>query len=144
MTGGRGRRRVRPRLVLGGCVLAGVVLGIGAALQGTLVYSRSPAQLVAAPPATGTTVRVSGTVVPGTLAEAGGGARFLLRGGGVRLAVRALQAPPGTFRTGQQAVVEGTLAADGTFVATTVIAKHSNTYRAREAGTAGAAGERGR
>jgi cytochrome c-type biogenesis protein CcmE len=144
VTEGRARRRRVARLVLGGCVLAGLLLAVGAALQGTLMYSRTPGQLAATPPAAGATVRVSGTVVPGTLSESGGGARFVLSGGGARLAVRALEAPPGTFRTGQDAVVEGTLAADGSFVARTVIAKHSNTYRARERGTTGAAGDRGR
>jgi cytochrome c-type biogenesis protein CcmE len=143
VTGGHGAPRARARLVLGVCVVAGVLLAAAAALEGTLVYSLDPAQLAAHPPASGATVRVSGTVVPGTLVAGGGRARFQLSGGGARLAVRALEAPPGAFRVGQQAVVEGTLAGDGTFVARTVIAKHSNTYRAREPGTTRAAGDRG-
>jgi len=43
-------------------------------------------------------------------------------------------APPALLREGAGAVVEGTFAADGTFRATQVIAKHDEVYTAPTAG----------
>lgn len=75
-------------------------------------------------------MRVEGTVVPRSLREEDGRAVFDLEGDGQQLPVTALEAPPGAFREGQGAVVEGTLSTDGMFVANQVIAQHGNTYRA--------------
>jgi cytochrome c-type biogenesis protein CcmE len=80
--------------------------------------------------------RVEGTVVPGSLHEGKGTADFVLSEGGASLRVEATQAPPGAFREGQDAVVEGSLGTDGTFVADAVVAKHGNVYRAPAAGGA--------
>ena len=120
----------RGRWILGGAAGGAALLCVGAALQGTLVYARTPAELRADPRAVGEHVRVEGTVVPGTLTEGAGNAAFVLRGGGAQLDVRASQAPPGAFREGQDAVVEGHLDAAGVFLADQVVAKHSNVYRA--------------
>ncbi len=105
---------------------AGVV-GIGAAMEGTLVYAGSPADV-----RPGVHQRIEGTVLPGTLVGTDGEATFVLEGDGRRLPVRALQAPPGAFREGQGAVVEGALDVQGTFVADTVVAQHGNSYRAAQ------------
>ena len=116
------------RLVVGLSVLALVLLGLGAAANGTLEYSRTPGQLQPADLGSGQRVRVAGTVVPGTLVEREGTATFTLEGGGGHLGVRANQAPRGSFRAGQDAVVEGTVGADGVLVADSVMARHGNTY----------------
>jgi cytochrome c-type biogenesis protein CcmE len=109
---------------------------VGAALEGTLVYAKTPAELRSDPHSVGLHTRVEGTVVPGSLHEGKGTADFVLSEGGASLRVEATQAPPGAFREGQDAVVEGSLGTDGTFVADAVVAKHGNVYRAPAAGGA--------
>ncbi|MDQ6937408.1 MAG: cytochrome c maturation protein CcmE [Actinomycetota bacterium] len=96
-------------------------------MEGTLVYAGSPADV-----RPGVHQRIEGTVLPGTLVGTDGEATFVLEGDGRRLPVRALQAPPGAFREGQGAVVEGALDVQGTFVADTVVAQHGNSYRAAQ------------
>lgn len=122
----RSPRRGRVLVVLG--VVTLLVLVLGAAMEGTLVYARSPAEVTRA--STDGSVRVSGVVVNGSLRVSEAGTSFELEGGGGRLAVSAHQTPPGTFQEGQQAVVEGHLGADGIFIADRVIAEHGNTYAA--------------
>ncbi len=126
MTRGRGAR-----LVVVGGTLALVGLGVGAAAQGTLSYTVSPGEVVTRH-AAGDRVRVTGTVVPGTLHVGNGGTTFVLSGDGGRTEVRAVDAPQGTFREGRDAVVEGRVAADGAVDADLVMARHANTYRADE------------
>ncbi len=121
----------RARLLLGGCVVVAAALGVGAAAEGTLVYSRTPGEELHDPGDLARPVRISGTVVPGTLSQRGDATRFVLSGGGGNLRVTAVQAPSGAFRPGQQAVVEGRMGADHTFHADRVIAQHGNVYRAR-------------
>jgi cytochrome c-type biogenesis protein CcmE len=53
-----------------------------------------------------------------------------LSDGVTKLPVIGSGAPPGLLREGAGAVVEGTFAADGTFHATQVIAKHDEVYSA--------------
>jgi cytochrome c-type biogenesis protein CcmE len=55
---------------------------------------------------------------------------FLLTDGKTTVPVRFRGIPPDLFGEGRGAVVEGTLAADGTFQATTIMAKHSEEYKA--------------
>lgn len=127
------RRSWRSRLLIAGVltVLGGVLLA--AAMQGTLTYARSPADLVDHP---GQHARVEGTVVPGTLHQHAGTARFELSGDGTDLEVYAGQAPSGIFREGQGAVIEGTMGPNGVFRADRVIAQHGNRYRAPDTGGA--------
>ena len=54
--------------------------------------------------------------------------RFVLTDGTTRAVVIGSGAPPALLREGAGAVVEGTFAADGTFRATQVIAKHDEQY----------------
>lgn len=115
----------RARWLVGGAVAGAGVLVIGAALEGTLVYAASPADV-----RPGVHQRVEGTVAGGSLVTVDGGATFSLDRDGHRLPVRAVQAPAGTFREGEGAVVEGTLNDSGIFVADTVISQHGNSYRA--------------
>lgn len=134
------RRRSRARWLVVACVVAAALLCVGAAFRGTLVYSRDPGQVARAHVPAGQQVRVSGTVVPGTLVEQDGGASFTLEGGGARMPVRTLEAPKGSFREGQQAVVEGTVSADGTLTAKSVMTKHDNTYKAKTSAAGSSAG----
>ena len=56
--------------------------------------------------------------------------RFLLSDGKASVPVYHRGIPPDLFGEGRGAVVEGRLGTDGTFQASTIMAKHSEEYRA--------------
>jgi cytochrome c-type biogenesis protein CcmE len=121
------------RFVVGGIIIA-VVLG-GLVLSGvrqSVVYFVTPSELR---PATGQTAgrayRLGGMVVLGSLRADPATLRydFVLTDGKATLPVRFRGIPPDLFAEGRGAVVEGTLGADGTFQASTIMAKHSEEYR---------------
>lgn len=126
---GPGRRDQLPALVLGACVLVGALLVAGAGLKGALTYYETPTELDASPVASTTTVRLAGLVVAGTVRRDGGTVRFTLSDGAKDVPVVSTDTPPGTFRAGQGAVVEGHKDADGVFHADQIIVRHSNEYR---------------
>ncbi|MFC4859373.1 cytochrome c maturation protein CcmE [Actinophytocola glycyrrhizae] len=116
-------------LLVGAVVIAGVGLLVGAGLHDTLVYYRTPTEVVTSPPGA-ERVRLGGQVVPGSVSGDGEDTRFLLTDGKNEVPVVQRGAIPGTFREGEGAVVEGTLDARGTFRSDTLTVKHSNEYRA--------------
>ncbi len=124
--GGRRGRAALTALV----VLAGVGLLVGASLQDTLVYYRTPGEVVTTPPAPEERFRLGGRVLPGSMTQDGEVTRFRLGEGRYEVAVVQRGSIPGTFREGAGAVVEGRLGSDGTFRSDTVTVKHSNEYRA--------------
>lgn len=116
----------RARLLLLALVVAGAALLMGAGLQHTLTFYRTPSEVVQKPDAR---VRLGGEVVPGSLRTDGGTTRFELTDGTSRVEVEQVEDLPGTIREGQQAVVEGTLDGQGVFHSDTVMAKHGNEYQ---------------
>ncbi len=134
------RRRYR-KLVIGGAVivlaLAGLVL---TGIRQSVVYFVTPSELRAATgSAAGKAYRVGGMVVAGSLRKDAATLRqeFLLSDGKATLPVRFRGIPPDLFGEGRGAVVEGTLGPDGTFQASTIMAKHSEEYKAPHDGQAG-------
>jgi cytochrome c-type biogenesis protein CcmE len=126
----RAPRSRRTALGLLGLILAaGVGLLVAAGLQGTMVYYRTPSEL-ATRPAPGERVRLGGQVVPGSVSQVGDLTRFQLTDGRRETVVVQRGGVPATFRAGEGAVVEGTVATDGVFHADRVEVKHSNEYRA--------------
>jgi cytochrome c-type biogenesis protein CcmE len=123
-----------PALALAVVVAVAVAVLVASGLHGTLVYYRTPSEVAAAPPGTGTRIRLGGQVLPGSLHEDGGETAFRLTDGRRTIAVVAHGAPPGTFKEGCDAVVEGVLHTDGVFASDTVMVKHDNEYRPLEAG----------
>lgn len=121
-------RRLR-RIGLLVAVLALVVVGAGATLQDSLVYYRTPGEVLDGRVAAGQQVRVSGTVQPGSLVQDGDTFRFVIRGDHRDLPVTSAAAVPSTLREGEDAVVEGRLTATGSLVADNVLVRHSNEYR---------------
>ena len=75
-------------------------------------------------------MRVGGTVRPGSIARLTGRVDFVLEGEGKALAVSYAGSDPlpDTFVDGSQALVEGKLASNGTFVADRVQAKCASKY----------------
>jgi cytochrome c-type biogenesis protein CcmE len=111
-----------------------VLIGYVAAqsLQGAAVYYLTPTEAKQRAIAVGQTARLGGQVLPGTLTyePASRALRFRIGDGITTVTVLGNGAPPGLLREGAGAVVEGAFAADGTFRATQVIAKHDEIYRA--------------
>jgi cytochrome c-type biogenesis protein CcmE len=120
--------------------VAFILFGVGAlglaaalvlnALRSNLVFFFSPSQVVAhaAPPAGA--FRIGGLVETGSVQRAPDGltVRFIVtdRAHGIPVSYRGLL--PDLFREGKGVVVAGRLAADGSFHATEVLAKHDENY----------------
>jgi cytochrome c-type biogenesis protein CcmE len=96
-----------------------------------VVYFVTPSELGAAPVA-GKSYRLGGMVLPGTLKWDARSLdlRFTLSDGQASVPVRHRGTPPDLFAENRGAVVEGTWSHDGYFQATTILAKHSEEYKA--------------
>jgi len=123
----------RTRLILAaGIVIAAFIYLIIGGLRGAIVYYITPSELLAqGTTAIGKTVRLGGQVVPGSKQwnAASLDLRFRLSDGTGSVPVAHRGTPPDLFTEGQGAVVEGTYGADGIFLATSIIVKHSEEYK---------------
>jgi cytochrome c-type biogenesis protein CcmE len=130
---------MKPKFLVGGLVIAAALAYmIYAGVSQSVVYFVTPSELGAAPVA-GKAYRLGGMVLPGSLRWEPRtlDLTFSLSDGKSTIAVRHKGTPPDLFAEGRGAVVEGTLAADGTFQASTIMAKHSEEYKAPHDGQAG-------
>jgi cytochrome c-type biogenesis protein CcmE len=122
----------RGRLLLGAGVIA-VVLGalIFTGVRQSMVYFVTPSELLAADRGAGRAYRLGGMVVQGSLVQnvPAHEQRFVLTDGQASVPVYHRGIPPDLFAEGRGAVVEGRLGTDGTFVASSIMAKHSEEYR---------------
>ncbi len=128
------RRRV---LVLGALAFAVVVAFFAAqGLAGSTVYYLTPTEARDRKVAAGAAVRLGGQIEPGSLRfdPTSRDLRFTIGDGVTRVQVIGNGAPPGLLREGAGAVVEGQFASDGSFRASSVIAKHEEVYAAPAAG----------
>ncbi len=84
----------------------------------------------------GATIRLGGVVKPGSLKwdTERNDLQFVVTDGTVEISVQASGAPPQMFREGIGVVVEGTMVKGGVFESDRLMVKHSNEYRAPEAG----------
>ncbi|HTJ61765.1 MAG TPA: cytochrome c maturation protein CcmE [Candidatus Saccharimonadales bacterium] len=125
-----GGRRV---LIIAALAIA-VVIGYVATqtLQSAAVYYLTPTEAAQRHFVAGEAARLGGQVLAGTLVydPASRALRFTIGDGISTVKVIGSGAPPGLLREGAGAVVEGSFAADGTFRATQVIAKHDEVYTA--------------
>jgi cytochrome c-type biogenesis protein CcmE len=130
----------RRRLLLGAAV---ITLALGAlvftGVRQSVVYFVTPSELMAEDRGARRAYRLGGMVVQGSLTRdpAAREQRFLLTDGKISVPVHHRGIPPDLFGEGRGAVVEGTLGADGTFRASTIMAKHSEEYRAPEGAVPG-------
>ena len=125
------RQRRRTRLV----ALALAVLTLGAAtgltlfaLQDQVAFFQSPTDIAERPLEPGARVRLGGLVKRGSLERGENQARFLVTDGGADVAVAYSGILPDLFREGQGVVIDGAMGPGGTFVASTVLAKHDENY----------------
>jgi cytochrome c-type biogenesis protein CcmE len=133
-----GARRVLLIAALGVAVLVGTVAATN--LASSTVYYMTPSEVYAKTVQMGQTIRLGGLVEQGSLTSRPTGrpgeneVEFIITDGNAKVRVLARGAIPGLLREGAGAVVEGSFAADGTFIATQVIAKHDEVYKAPPAG----------
>jgi cytochrome c-type biogenesis protein CcmE len=116
-------------------LLAVLVLGVFFAVGYTMftrsvVYYRTPTEALAAP---GEHVRVSGTVVPGSIVKdvGGGTVRFDVTDETSTVTVLFEGAAPDTLKDEAEAVAEGTLGPDGLFHADKLFAKCPSKFQAK-------------
>ena len=133
-----GARRVLLIAALGVAVLVGTVAATN--LASSTVYYMTPTEVYAKTVQMGQTIRLGGLVEQGSLTSRPTGrpgeneVEFIITDGNAKVRVLARGAIPGLLREGAGAVVEGSFAADATFIATQVIAKHDEVYTAPTAG----------
>lgn len=96
----------------------------------SLVYYRTPTEVVDQPPADGERVRVGGLVVPGSVERREGGQVVWMQitDGVTEVAVVHSGGLPQIFEEGQGAVVEGVMDPDGSLRSDQLMVRHSNEY----------------
>ena len=115
-----------------GTVLAVAVGMILFALSGQISFFYSPSQAKEAAVAPGTAFRLGGMVKDGTWKKTGEASDFVVTDGETELTVHYVGLLPDLFREGQGVVADGALAADGTFAASRILAKHDENYMPKE------------
>ncbi|MEM1196215.1 MAG: cytochrome c maturation protein CcmE [Pseudomonadota bacterium] len=118
-------------------MLAIVAAGLIAvwALRNQASYFYLPEEMAATPPEIGQPVRLGGMVEDGSLTTESDGITVNFRVTGHTedfMAVRYSGILPDLFVEGSGVVAEGSLQADGTFLATNLLAKHDENYVPRE------------
>lgn len=106
---------------------AGLVLW---AFSQNLTFFFSPTELAARAPAVGQRIRLGGLVEQGSVERQPGTMAIRFRVTDLTTTTRVAYEGilPDLFREGQGVVAEGALAADGSFRATTILAKHDENY----------------
>lgn len=104
------------------------------ALRSQASYFYVPSDIRGDPPEVGRAVRLGGMVERGSLTTQADGVTidFVVGDGKARTPVRFTGITPALFVEGSGVVAEGRLAADGTFVADNLLAKHDEKYVPRE------------
>lgn len=129
-------RRARRRLTL--VLAAAPVLALSAALAvqamgDAVVFFYTPSQLTAERSAPGRAIKLGGLVQPGSVTRRPDGTvEFTVTDGVALRRVSHRGDLPDLFREGQGVVAEGAFTASGAFQASSVLAKHDETYMPRE------------
>jgi len=128
------RKQKRTSMILGGLAVLGLAAGIMLyALEDTIVFFYTPAEVVEKNIKPGTRFRLGGLVADGSVVRGQGKTiTFDVTDTDKILPVSFTGVLPDLFREGQGVVAEGVLGADGKFIADTVLAKHDETYMPRE------------
>lgn len=129
-------QRISRKIVITVALLvAGFAILFSVGLKGSLVYYLTVSEFMDPARQTdlGDNFRVNGIVQPGSIQRIQGapGARFVLTDGARTLPVVYRKEVPDTFVDGAEAVVEGSLGPDATFVAATLLAKCPSKYEAQ-------------
>ena len=120
-------------VVAGVAALTVATLLVLFALEDSIVFFRSPTQIVEEGFPADRAFRVGGLVEDGTLERLEGNTvRFRVTDLAEAVTVTFTGILPALFREGQGIIAEGTLGPDGVFVATNILAKHDETYMPAE------------
>jgi len=127
------------RLVLVAIAAAAVIAAVLLAMWGLkdrAAYFYTPSEIASGKAAVGQPIRLGGMVEDGSLQRLADGVsvRFEVGDGAAQVPVVFRGILPDLFREGSGAVAEGRLAADGTFVADNILAKHDERYMPPELG----------
>jgi cytochrome c-type biogenesis protein CcmE len=133
----QGPKRKHQRLVLllvALAAMAGAVLLAMSALKDQAAYFYTPSEAKAAKVEPGKAVRLGGMVETGSLRRAADGVTvtFRLTDGKASVPATFSGITPDLFKEDSGAIAEGAFAADGTFLATNILAKHDERYMPRE------------
>lgn len=121
-------------LVIALVALVGAGLLAAYALRNQASYFYVPADIAADPPAMGQAIRLGGMVETGSISTAADGVtvEFVVQDGQHRVPVSFSGIVPALFVEGSGVVAEGSMRADGVFVADNLLAKHDENYMPRE------------
>jgi cytochrome c-type biogenesis protein CcmE len=128
---------MKPRtkfMIGGGLVLATAGYLMASSISETGMYYVTPTELttkIAADPSLhGVGIKLGARVVPGSIKRAAGGREyaFVVTDGAREIPVQYRGIAPDTFTDGVDVVVEGRMGQDGTFRATTLLAKCASRY----------------
>jgi cytochrome c-type biogenesis protein CcmE len=134
----RQKRFILVAIALTGVLVAAVLLT--KALQSGTAYSYGPSQVASGKAPADHIFRLAGMVKKGSLKRSGSGhdldVEFVVTDNANDVTVRYAGILPDLFKEGQGTVAKGRLAADGSFMAEEVLAKHDATYMPPEAAAA--------
>lgn len=102
------------------------------ALRDQIVFFYSPSDVIARQVSAGTPIRLGGLVKDGSWVRDGQDSSFVVTDNVNEITARYTGILPDLFREGQGVVAEGSLGADGQFMATNVLAKHDENYVPKE------------
>ncbi|MGH7067462.1 MAG: cytochrome c maturation protein CcmE [Acetobacteraceae bacterium] len=127
------RKRRRLFLLLASLAGLGTATGLAlAAFSSSIVFFVTPTDLATKPSMDGRLLRLGGLVEEGSVAHSVADGRpvvhFRVTDGHDSIPVSFSGILPGLFRQGQGVVVQGRLAAGGTFTADQVLARHDSAY----------------
>ncbi len=127
-------RKQRRLILIGGAVgMLGVAVALVlGALRDSIVFFNSPSDVVEKHVAPGARIRLGGLVKDGSWKKDGDTNSFTLSDGKGEMTVKFIGILPDLFREGQGIVAEGSMGADGSFLATNVLAKHDENYIPKE------------
>ena len=133
--------KARTKFIIGGAlVLSTAAYLMASSIKQTGVYYLTPSELSAHVSSDASFhdmgVKLGARVVPGTIVREPGGKRYAFRvtDGSTTFPVDYRGLAPDTFTDGVDVVVEGRLGRDGTFHATTLLAKCASRYENAPAG----------
>ncbi len=128
------RKQKRLSIILAGLGLLGVAAGLVLfALNDSIVFFYTPSEIAQKHITLGQRIRLGGLVEKGTLVKSNDGlVAFVVTDMTSTMKVNYKGLLPDLFKEGQGVVAEGAMAADGTFKADSVLAKHDEKYMPKE------------
>ncbi|PKO83388.1 MAG: cytochrome c maturation protein CcmE [Betaproteobacteria bacterium HGW-Betaproteobacteria-11] len=127
-------RHKRIALIAGGLASLGVAaVFVLKALDSNIALYITPSAVIAGEAPQGKAFRVGGLVKPGSVERRGMTTHFIVTDTVKDIPVTYTGILPDLFRDGKGAVVQGRLGADGSLIASEVLAKHDENYMPPEA-----------